>query len=581
MLDHPRIGDAKPREIKYEVTLRDKYANLPQMVKQLTDPLARSPQSLALGSTVKQFVILLFILIFAAGFIASPVAADGPSIFAQQSGNQTQPANASVTIDGNGTTQKEVVLSSVTLPNAGYIVAHNDSFNASEPTDESIIGRTQYVQGGTFENVVVTVNQSVANNSSIVVTLHNETNGNQTFDYRNQTGPDAAYQNQSGSPVMDRVLVEPTDANSSSESNQSTNKSSGSNQSASPPPLPKQITLDGGYNAENQSNTYSISVTGEIVSENVSNNSTSNNNTRMNGTVPYEESRVLHYSGRITDFNSSGDVTASINGQQINTEALGKNWITLSTKNTTPSGPTHYQFSVDGVIVPDGNAANDTWSDDTTVEGQIGPSDFSDTYYYSGSITQSSINRSARVTINGEQVQVQPGNNTGSNNTGENNSSSTTHKNPKAGFTLSNISLSKERIEAGQELSVNVTITNIKNGRLQTTIGLATQGTVTDSKEITLYANGSQQVTFRREYESPGSYAVKIGVLNSSSYVVAESEVTKSIDVVQRGQLTPTPTPTPNSSAQQSSSSGFGPGFGVIGGTIAVVIVAGLALRRR
>jgi hypothetical protein len=146
---------------------------------------------------------------------------------------------------------------------------------------------------------------------------------------------------------------------------------------------------------------------------------------------------------------------------------------------------------------------------------------------------------------------------------------------------LSNISLSKERIETGQDLAVNVTITNIKNGRLQTTIGLATQGTVTDSKEITLYANGSQRVTFRREYESPGSYAVKIGVLNSSSYVVAESEVTKSIDVVQRGQLTPTPTTTPNSSAQQSSSSGFGPGFGVIGGLIAVVIVVGLALLRR
>ena len=177
--------------------------------------------------------------------------------------------------------------------------------------------------------------------------------------------------------------------------------------------------------------------------------------------------------------------------------------------------------------------------------------------------------------INGEQVQVQPGNNTGSND-----SSNTKHENPKAGFTLSNITLSKKRIETGQELAVNVTITNIKNSRLKTVIGLATQGTVTDSKEITLFANGSQRVTFRREYESPGHYAVKIGVLNSSSYVVAESEVTKSVDVVQKGQLTPTPTSTPNSSAQQSSS-GFGPGFGVIGGMVAVVIVVGLVLLRR
>ena len=548
------------------------------MVKQLTDPMGRSFHGLTLGSTAKLLVALGFIFVFTAGITASPVAADGPSILEQRSGNQTQPVNASVTIDENGTTREQVVLTSVTLSDAGYIVAHNDSFNSSGPTDESIIGRTQYVQGGTFEDVVVTLNQSVANNSSVTVTLHNETNGNQAFDFVNQTGPDAAYQNQSGNPVTDRVPGSSIDANNTLESSQTANNSSGSNQSENPPPLPKQLTLSGGYNTENQSNTYSIGVSGEIVSENSSDNSTAKNNSQMNGTVPYEESRVLYYSGRITRFDSSGDVTASIGGQQIDTEALGKNWITLSTENTTPSGSTQYQFSVDGVIVPDANAANDTWSDDTTVEGRIGQGDFSDTYYYSGSITQSSINRSARVTINGEQVQVQPGNNT---DTGGNNSSGTKHKNPKAGFTLSNITLNRDRIEAGQELSVNVTITNIKNGRLQTTIGLATQGSVADSKEITLYANGSQRVTFRREYESPGSYAVKIGVLNSSSYVVAESEVTKSIEVVQQGQLTPTPTTTPNSSGQQSSSSGFGPGFGVIGGMVAVVLVAGLAVLRR
>ena len=519
----------------------------------------------ALRSTVKLLGTLFFILIFAAGLVASPVAADGSPALEQRSGNQTQPTNASVTIDKNEITQEQVVLTSVTLPDSGYIVAHGGNFNSSEPTNESIIGRTQYVRGGTFEDVVITLNQSIANNSSVVVTLHNETNGNQAFDYRNQTGPDAAYQNQSGYPVIDRILANSIDANSLSESDQL----------ASSPPLPKQITLSGGYTAENQSNTYSIGVSGNIVSKNTSNNSTAPHKSQVNSSIPRQESRVFYYSGRITQFNSSGDIAPSIGGQQIDAEALGKKWITLSTKNTTPSASTHYRFSVSEVIVPDADAANDTWTSDTTVEGKVGDGDLSDTYYYSGSITQSSINRTARVVINGKQVQVQPGNNTGNNN-----SSSAKHENPKAGFTLSNISLSRERIETGQELAVNVTITNIKNGRLKTTIGLATQGTVTDSKEITLFANGSQRVTFRREYESPGHYAVKIGVLNSSSYVVAESEVTKSVDVVQKGQLTPTPTSTPNSSAQQSSS-GFGPGFGVIGGIIAVVIVIGLALLRR
>ena len=573
--DHHRSEDSGVNII-YEVTLTHKYADLRQMVKQLTDSMARSLQFPSLRTTVEVLAALVFILTFTVGITALPVAADGPSILEQRSGNQTQPTNASVTIDKNETTQEQVILTSVTLTDSGYIVAHGGSFNSSEPTNESIIGRTQYVRSGTFEDVVVTLNQSISNNSSVVVTLHNETNGNQTFDYIDQTGPDAAYQNQSGSPVTDRIPASSIGTNTSPESNQPANNPSKSNQAVSPPPLPKQITLSGGYNAENQSNTYSIGVSGEIVGESSNNNSTATNKSQVKGSVPYQKSRVLYYSGRITQFNTSGGIAASIGGQEVSTEPLGKNWITLSKKNNTASAAaTQYQFSVDGTIVPDANAANDTRSDDTTVKGRLGQNDSSDTYYYSGGITQSSINRNARVIINGEQVQVRPGNNTGSNN-----SSSTKHENSKAGFTLSNITLSEERIETGQELSVNVTISNIKNGRLKTTIGLATQGTVTDSKEITLFANGSQRVTFRREYESPGHYAVKIGVLNSSSYVVAESEVTKSVDVVQKGQLTPTPTPTPNSSSQQSSS-GFGPGFGVIGGMIAAVIVVGLILLRR
>lgn len=573
--DHHRSEDSGVNII-YEVTLTHKYADLRQMVKQLTDSMARSLQFPSLRTTVEVLAALVFILTFTVGITALPVAADGPSILEQRSGNQTQPTNASVTIDKNETTQEQVILTSVTLPDSGYIVAHGGSFNSSEPTNESIIGRTQYVRSGTFEDVVVTLNQSISNNSSVVVTLHNETNGNQTFDYIDQTGPDAAYQNQSGSPVTDRIQASSIGTNISPESNQPANNPSKSNQAVSPPPLPKQLTLSGGYNAENQSNTYSISVSGEIVGESSNNNSTATNKSQVKDSVPYQKSRVLYYSGRITQFNTSGGIAASIGGQEVSTEPLGKNWITLSKKNNTASAAaTRYQFSVDGTIVPDANAANDTQSDDTTVKGRLGQNDSSDTYYYSGGITQSSINRNARVIINGKQVQVRPGNNIASNN-----SSSTKHENPKAGFMLSNITLSEERIETGQELSVNVTVSNIKNGRLKTTIGLATQGTVTDSKEITLFANGSQRVTFRREYESPGHYAVKIGVLNSSSYVVAESEVTKSVDVVQKGQLTPTPTATPNSSSQQSSS-GFGPGFGAIGSMIAVVIVVGLVLLRR
>jgi hypothetical protein len=492
----------------------------------------------------------------------SSVGADESSIL-PQTGAQSQSTNASVTINENETTQDKVALASVTLPHPGYIVAYEKTQPSFNLTNESIIGRTVYVRSGTFQNVVVSINESITNNTTIVVAVHNETNGNEDFDYINQSGPDAAYESRSGEPIVDIVRL----------GSESTNQSSKANQSINHTRLPKQITLNAGYASDGQNSTYSITVSGEIEGTNLSSNDTVESEKRIVDSVGPQQSDVIYYSGYITEFNSSDAVTATIADHEIPTEVLGANRITfIRRNNSSPSASIEYQFSVSEVVSPGVTATNDTWFDDNTIMGKLTPNDSTDTYYYTGGITQSSITHSARIIINGQQVGVNPENNSSNNQP----ASKSPQNKSNIGFRLSNITVNKQKLEVGSELIVNATITNTKQGRLKTIFGLGTAGTVTTSKTVTLYPKGSQRISFQYTYDSPGHYAVKIAVLNESGYVVATSKTTKMVDVVPEGAKTPTPTPTPN---QQSS--GSGAGFGIIIGMAAAVILVGILLIRR
>lgn len=85
--------------------------------------------------------------------------------------------NGSVTINETASNRSRIILEGVTLPKHGYIVAQTGNLSATK-----VVGHTQYVRNGSYEDVVLDLNETVAKGTSVVVTIHNDTNGNETWD---------------------------------------------------------------------------------------------------------------------------------------------------------------------------------------------------------------------------------------------------------------------------------------------------------------------------------------------------------------------------------------------------------------
>lgn len=128
----------------------------------------------------------------------------------------SRPANASLSIDENGTTPSRVSLASVSLPTNGFIVVHNDSYSPTSPESDSIIGRTQYVRGGNFTDVYVPLynisgrefdRSQITGTQQVHVLLYNDSNGSQAFD----SADDQPYQNSSEYPISGSTTIDGID----------------------------------------------------------------------------------------------------------------------------------------------------------------------------------------------------------------------------------------------------------------------------------------------------------------------------------------------------------------------------------
>jgi membrane-bound metal-dependent hydrolase YbcI (DUF457 family) len=114
----------------------------------------------------------------------------------------SSPQNGSVTINSTGSNRTQIALTSVTLPRNGYIVVRtNVSANQSGGT---VVGHTQYVRNGTFQDVVLNLNKTVNKSQTVSVTIHNDTNGNQTWD---GVKTDTPYLTSGETPVHDTVRL--------------------------------------------------------------------------------------------------------------------------------------------------------------------------------------------------------------------------------------------------------------------------------------------------------------------------------------------------------------------------------------
>ena len=491
--------------------------------------------------------------------------------------NSSQSLSPAIDIKNSTTDRNHVVLSSVTLPENGYIVAYGENFSLRAPSNDSVIGRTQYVRHGKFSDVVVNFDEPVANNTTVTVLLHNETTGNKDFDFSSWNSPDRPYLNETGYPIVGQVQI-------------INNSTAIESRSVSASRLSEQRNLPAGDSGrivitDNGSpGSYRFSTIKNITPEATASNTTVNNSSAM-GSVN-DSNSTFTYSGAISSFNTSGGVNVRLNGQEVDPSVLGANRITL-TKNGSQvqSGTVKYSFAASKAIIPGASTESNDTVAGRQINGMIGDNDRTDTIYYTDEMTQSRLVGDAKVIINGQITSESTGSGSNSSSAassatatpdlgqlsgGEGEKSSQNAETQQTGggpdFRVSNITLSSNKVEAEQDFNVTVTITNTGSSQVSANLGLASEGEVVDTASAGLFAGGSRQITFEHTYDATGQYVLKIALLNSQGDVQAMSTVDQTVTVVPEDELA-----TPTQAAGNETTNTSGPGFNMPVGLIGVV----------
>lgn len=170
--------------------------------------------------TEKRKVLVLVVGIVVLGvltFGVSGAAPAGDAVFTQEDGtptptptenatnataNETNVTGGNVTVGtANVTFQNQtsngsaVMVNSTVLPNGGFLVVYNQTMAAP-------LGNSSFIEAGTQQNVTVMLNESLTQNTTLVVVAFNDTNTNQQFDL----GTDEVYLAQ-GQPVVAAAMV--------------------------------------------------------------------------------------------------------------------------------------------------------------------------------------------------------------------------------------------------------------------------------------------------------------------------------------------------------------------------------------
>ncbi len=93
-----------------------------------------------------------------------------------------------------------------------------------------------------------------------------------------------------------------------------------------------------------------------------------------------------------------------------------------------------------------------------------------------------------------------------------------------ANFTVTSLDLSSEQVEPGQEILVTVNVNNSGGCEGSYTLNLTINGTVEQTKTVTLAPSASDTVTFTVIKEEPGSYTISVDGL-TKEFIVAASIV--------------------------------------------------------
>jgi len=134
-------------------------------------------------------------------------------------------------------------------------------------------------------------------------------------------------------------------------------------------------------------------------------------------------------------------------------------------------------------------------------------------------------------------------------------------------FSLGSFTISPDEVSLGESVTISVEVTNTGGEVGNYTVTLSIDGVVEESRDITVNAGDSQQVSFTTVKDLPGGYAVDVNGLNGTFEVVEDaSSVPPS---------PPTPPPAPTSPVNWPVL------WGVIGGVVLVGLSIFLLARRK
>jgi len=141
-------------------------------------------------------------------FVASNASVDGP--YTADGGavvdSATVTPSATVSMSDQPTTGDSVVVDRVVLSEGGFVTIHDDTVLDGQ-TFESIRGTSQYLSAGVHEDVRVSLDDPVTENTTLVPMAHRDTDGDQNYTFDTSEGAaDGPYTNADGA-VVDTAAV--------------------------------------------------------------------------------------------------------------------------------------------------------------------------------------------------------------------------------------------------------------------------------------------------------------------------------------------------------------------------------------
>jgi PGF-CTERM protein len=136
------------------------------------------------------------------GEVDGPYTADGGAVV--DSANVT--VSATVTASDQPTDGESVVLDRVELSEPGFVAVHDSSLLDGAVLD-SVVGHSEYLAAGVHEDVRVTLDESVGN-ETLLPMPHRDTDGDQTYTFVESEGSaDGPFTDAEGNAVVDTVAV--------------------------------------------------------------------------------------------------------------------------------------------------------------------------------------------------------------------------------------------------------------------------------------------------------------------------------------------------------------------------------------